>query len=403
MKNWQVSINLLFVKYVLTAVASFILGCLTARLQTGRIDFVGNEIKKADNQSGFLTHAKYSPILFFFIPVCCTCLFVILMFIQARNAGTGGNIFRTIYTSAKDNSSSFFVHQLREIVVAIAEISIMEIMVIKYANKTRVSKGFLIPIACFALCALFSTDRNIFLRFIIYAICLWVFFFTSMRETRIQRTNKQIAKKTIMIIAVAIGVFYLLGKVKSYTSNLERMIGIYGGSGLYNFNLYLEKVTKESLQYGRETFYQFFSSLRVFGIDISGFAPNDTELGMVIFASPNGYIYASNIYSAMMPYVRDFGYLGVIIFPFSMSCLFEKIYLRATKMKSAYCCGLYSILIYAVVYFSMVEQFFNRFHLGMVYEIGWFSIIYFVAFGRYGREVKQYTVFGDNKCCHENN
>ena len=107
---------------------------------------------------------------------------------------------------------------------------------------------------------------------------------------------------------------------------------------------------------------------------------------MVVFRSPNGYVYASNVYSALTPYVIDFGLIGNIIFPLVLGFFFRKIYISALRKGSLYSWGIYAMLVYAIVYFPIAEQFFMRFHLGLVYEIGWFSIIYFLVFG--GKKVK---------------
>ena len=195
-------------------------------------------------------------------------------------------------------------------------------------------------------------------------------------------TNMQIVKRTLLIFLAAVGCFYLLGKAKSYTSNLERMIGIYGGSGLYNFNLTLDQLENVDLQYGKETFSQLIKTLNVFGINLGDGASNEVLHEMIVFTAPNGYVYASNIYSAMGPYVVDFGYAGVIIFPFIMGLFFEFLFICAMRLGSLYLWGLYSMLIYPVVYFPIAEQFYMRLHLGLAYEIFWFSIIYYFSFGK---------------------
>ncbi|MEY8481656.1 O-antigen polymerase [Lachnospiraceae bacterium 48-21] len=384
MENWQVEMNPRFPIYIFTAITAFAIGCMMANVISDRSVIHSGSRGVLKTNGG--ERLGYSKFIFFLAPAVCTVLFVFMSIDLGHSGGSGNTIFRSIYEASYENSSNFLLHQLREIVVAIAEISIMKIFVYKYENKIRIPKGLLIPSMCFAVCTLFSTDRNIFLRFIIFALCIWIFFKMSSGERSVQSTNRQILKRTVLILVIAVGLFYLLGKTKSYTSNLERTIGIYGGSGLYNFNLCLEQLENADLQYGKETFSQLIRTLQVFGIDLWDELSNRAGLGMVVFRSPNGYVYASNVYSALTPYVIDFGLIGNIIFPLVLGFFFRKIYISALRKGSLYSWGIYAMLVYAIVYFPIAEQFFMRFHLGLVYEIGWFSIIYFLVFG--GKKVK---------------
>ena len=376
MDNWQVQINERLPIYIFTAVISFGAGCFLAVILSGSLT-----IKQADMAVTSET-TEFSYFLFCGVPLACTLAFMALSIKIGRNAGNTENVFRAIYEAASENSSNFVLHQFREIIVAIAEVSVIEALAIKYLYKKKITICLIVPFACFALCTLFSTDRNIFLRFIIFSLCLWVFFKTATSSMSLHATNMQIVKRTLLIFLAAVGCFYLLGKAKSYTSNLERMIGIYGGSGLYNFNLTLDQLENVDLQYGKETFSQLIKTLNVFGINLGDGASNEVLHEMIVFTAPNGYVYASNIYSAMGPYVVDFGYAGVIIFPFIMGLFFEFLFICAMRLGSLYLWGLYSMLIYPVVYFPIAEQFYMRLHLGLAYEIFWFSIIYYFSFGK---------------------
>lgn len=377
--NWQVRINPHFIVYILLSVAAFAIGCFVADVTAGRIVIGGGG--RCILPTTRFERRGFSKVVFVVLPVLCAMLYVALAIRMALSSGLRGSLLRMIYSASAANTSSFFFHQLREIVVAIAEVSIIIVFKSAYVDHDGMPKLLVIPIICFAFCTVFSTDRNIFLRFIIYSICIWIFFKSSTSQKNIRSTNKQILKKTLLILIVAIALFYLLGKIKSYTSNLERMIGIYGGSGLYNFNLSIEKFEGWTHEHGLVTFSQLISTLKVFGINLWDSVNSVAGLGMVEFSSPNGYVYASNIYSAMAPYFMDFGVMGLVIFPFVLGLIFKKLYRSAIKKGSFYNWGIYSLLVYAVVYFTIGEQFFMRFHLGLVYELAWFSIIYFLAFG----------------------
>ena len=156
-------------------------------------------------------------------------------------------------------------------------------------------------------------------------------------------------------------------------------MGKYGGTGLYNFNLHLLK--DEELTYGKSTFLLLDNTLRSFGIpgDENGDGGASEEILVDEFTkykSQNGFIYSSNIYSAMRPYADDFGLIGMVIFPGFMGMFFELLYVFAKKYRFGFAWAFYAITVYPVVYFAIAEQFFRRLHLGIVYELGWFTVIY---------------------------
>lgn len=375
-ENWQVHLHKDFPIYILTAVTSFAAGCflikvISEKRQTGTVP--ENNIADTQGLSG-----AGSLIVFVALPGVCTVIYLLLSL--GIGVGDNANILRNIYEYSVANSSNFILHQMREIIVAAAEVDMIYIFSSRYYNKIKISITALVPLACYAICTLLSTDRNIFLRFIIYSLSLWIFYLRGTSEKSIKAVNRQIVGRASAVVAAAVGSFYLLGKIKSYTSDFERMIGIYGGSGLYNFNLFIDRFKDYDPEYGKETFSQLFSTLRTLGINIGGYTQNTIGREMIVFRSANGYTYASNIYSAMMPYVTDFGLAGVIVFPFAMGCILSILYETGIKKQSSYLWGVYSMLVYAAVYFSIVEQFFYRLHLGLFYELFWFTAVYAAAF-----------------------
>ncbi|WP_261447090.1 hypothetical protein, partial [Streptococcus mitis] len=73
----------------------------------------------------------------------------------------------------------------------------------------------------------------------------------------LKNINFKIIRNSIVFGLIALGTFYIFGQMKGYTSNFQRVVGLYGGSGLYNFNIYLDKFPSVSLQWGSETFKVF--------------------------------------------------------------------------------------------------------------------------------------------------
>ncbi len=377
-ENWQVFIKDRFIVYIFIAVGAFSAGCFLATTMMPSVHMgKGDKCRVPDNQTAI---SNYSILFIVISSLLCTAVYVLIAVRIGLSNGGGGSLFRAIYVASSANTHNFVFHQFREIVVALAEVSVIVFFKSLYLFRKPI-KLLIIPIICFFACTMFATDRNIFIRFIVFVLCIWILFYSSMSGLSIVQTNKRIIRITSIVVLLAVVAFYLLGKLKSYTSNFERMVGIYGGSGLYNFNYCLDILERMTPQYGTQTFSQLIETLRIFGIDIGGSLSSNYQLGMVVFSAPNGYVYASNIYSAMAPYVMDFGIFGLILFPLVFGGVFELLYCLATDRGSYYLWGLYSMLAYAIVYFTIGDQFFMRFHLGLVYELMWYTLLYLVVVG----------------------
>ncbi|HFI0512071.1 TPA: O-antigen polymerase, partial [Streptococcus suis] len=150
---------------------------------------------------------------------------------------------------------------------------------------------------------------------------------------------------------------------------------LYGGSGLYNFNILLNNSNGYQLKMGEET----FKSVKVLLNTIFGTVSQETITffdPQIAYKSSTGFVYISNIYSALRPFLIDFGYLGMILFPGFIGIFYESLYSIAMKHKYNFSWIIYSALIYSVVYFSISEQFFARIHLGSMYEIFWLIVFY---------------------------
>ena len=380
-KNWDLSISVRLLPYIVSAVAAFGLGGLLIE-QIFRTPVFSAEVTEMAISHRERLCGHYPAFFFALIAVLCT--FIYIIFLMTKMSFTGGisTVLRNIYVTATNlGSNNFFLNQMREITTAIAEITVFEVLVIRYIDDNkRINTLHIIPIICFIFLTAASTDRNIFIRFALFSLSLWIMFVMSCRKKSIKRTNWAILKKSIVFALVFIAVFYGLGKLKRYTSNLERMIGIYGGSGLYNFNLYIDSPENLVLSYGRDTFSELRHTFQSFGFLGGRASESPTHGEFITYVASNGYVYSSNIYSALKPYYNDFGYWGLWLFPFTLGIIFESLYRKTRKHICGFHWILYSILIYSLAYVSVAEQFFKRLHLGMVYEIGWAFIIYVLAY-----------------------
>ena len=187
-----------------------------------------------------------------------------------------------------------------------------------------------------------------------------------------------------LLLFLLVIIFFLLGKSKQYSSGILKSLSIYGGSGLYDFNLWIADFDEPFL-YGQSTFSTFIGVFNsIFGH--LGLTLPDAQVNrfdaFIEYQSSNGYVFSSNIYTALKPYVEDFGYFGVILFPFAIGMFYQKLYMRMRRSKYGYNWVLYCMLIYPIVFFPILEQLIRRFHLGFVYEFVWLTLVYYFVYGK---------------------
>jgi oligosaccharide repeat unit polymerase len=220
---------------------------------------------------------------------------------------------------------------------------------------------------------------------------MWVLIFRENYQGK--STNKKIVKVVSVMVLGIVAAFFVLGLLKQYQSGLFKSLGIYGGSGLYNFNLWLEQFDG-NLAYGKSTFNTLLSSIKVIfdkiGIQLAELPNYDTE--WYSFISLNGYNYSSNIFSALKPYVQDFGYFGVLLFPFVIGFFYQCFYCKAKNSKHSLAWILYCMLSYPIIFFPVVEQMLKRFHLGLLYEVVWLVFFYRMTFGGKNKKAERSIV-----------
>lgn len=392
-ENWEVTINENFVIYVSTGIITFLLGTeFSTLLYTGRTGLAVQTERLPLSQAD--VKRKYPVNLLMIISLILSAAFVLKLWTDAGAEGTFNERLRRIYENIVNEgyTPGFIFNQFREIIVAIAYVSTFRLLQKFYSKNDKISAiKLLVPIAAFVVVAVFVTDRNIFIRYAIYFVVLYVLFFTENYKNK--NVNSAIIKRVILIIVVCAVIFFLMGLVKQYRSNFTRALSIYGGSGLYNFNLWIADGGSVQ-EAGNGTFATLTQTinylLNLIGIDSAGSEAIFAHGKFITYSTANGYVYSSNIYSAFLPFVKDLGYLGVILYPFIIGAIFQLLFLLAQKYKYGFSWLLYGLLIYPVIYFPIAEQFFGRMTLGFVYELMWPAIIYYIVYG--GKTKKNVTV-----------
>lgn len=379
--KWEVDINSKFVLYIFTAILAFGCGCAL-------VQFIKKPYAASQNKNSLsivkaeILQAKYPVNLFLFLSIILTCIYVLKLLIDAGMNASFTAVLRHIYEmqSVGGYSPGFIFNQCREVVVAIAYLNVFRLLIRIYSGKDKLSIiKLILPIFLFLLLIVVSTERNLFLRFAIYSVCVWVFIFAY--SHRGKNLNLRIVVRAALILIVIVLLFFLLGVTKQYTSSLFDQISIYCASGLNNFNLWIRDFN-EPLLYGKSTFTTFLSTIGVilspFGIKLSGTVEQIDPF--ISYITSDGYHYYTNIYSALKPFVEDFGYFGVIIFPFIIGMFYQWLYWKAKQRSYGLSMIIYCMLIYSVIYFPILEQAFRRFHMGFVYELVWISLLYYFVF-----------------------
>ncbi|MDE5755559.1 MAG: oligosaccharide repeat unit polymerase [Clostridia bacterium] len=380
--NWDVKINGTFVLYITTALISFGIGAFVVKIFSPSKLVTATHLERVSLKKE-LPSKRYPEIFFIVVSVIAAVLYCWKVLSDVGGSGSISERIRHIYDSVVGGYSPGFVfNQCLELTFAIAYINVYRLFQEIYSRCRVISiLNLLIPILVFIVVIMVSSDRNIFLRFAIYFICLFVLFFRENSKKR--NVNKSIVFKVSILLLILVIIFFLLGKSKQYSSGIFKSVSIYGGSGLYDFNLWIADFD-QSLLHGQSTFSVFITMFNsIFGR--FGFVlPNaniDRIDEFIEFSASNGYVFSSNIYTALRPYVEDFGYFGVILFPFIIGMFYQWLFVKMKKSKYGYNWILYCMLIYPIVFFPILEQLIRRFHLGFIYEIAWVAIVYHLVYG----------------------
>lgn len=378
-KKWDVDINVKFIIYVSTALIFWWAGDLAF----GQIlpSAPKTRVRVSPEEAGLKT--KYPATLFIVLSAALAFIYVYKLLSDAGGYGSLSEKLRHIYDSVVNGyTPGFFYSQMLEAVVAIAYVNTYRLFQRMYSRRDRVSIiKLIIPVIIFMVTVLFTTDRNIFLRYAFYAITLYVMFY--MANTKKRNPNLSIVLRVVLMMAGILLLFFLLGKAKRYSSNLLNSLSIYGGSGLNNFNIWIKNYNGE-MMLGNSTLSTFFRSfegiLRTLGfkVDFNTVARFDE---FITYTGSTGYIYSSNVYTALKPFVEDFGYLGVIILPFLLGGFYRCLFNNALRHKYGFSWVLYCMLIYPIIFFPIAEQLFGRFSLSFLYELFWMAVVYYGVYG----------------------
>ena len=256
--NWDVKINPLFVLYVGTAIISFGFGGILIKCVS-----LKSTVKAGPSNRIPVDEAKikrrYPAYLLLVVSCGLALIYIYKLLSDVSDIASFSGKLRKIYENTVDGYTPGFIYnQILEVITAIAYVNTFRLMVRIFSHKDKANIFVLIlPILFFIAATLITTDRNIFLRYAFYFICLYVLFLKE--NYRKKNVNLKIIQKVLIFGIFAILIFFVLGKLKQYSSDFNDSLSIYGGSGLYNYNLWLEDFEGPFL-YGNATFSTFLTS-----------------------------------------------------------------------------------------------------------------------------------------------
>lgn len=384
-EKWDVSIHPEFALCIAVVCASWgagviVLRCLVREPLYYSVSSQGAVLALMQNDRLInLIQARYPYRLLALLSVALTGVYVFLVIDigPINSLSSFQSALRAIYENG--TGENFLGTQIRMAVISLGYISVHRILLLTLGDKAQIRPKMpylVIPVAMLLICVLIFTDRNIFLRFTLYSIFLYIMF-NQCQSSEPGAFFKLFIKITCMG-AIILFVFFLYGLSKQYSSDLFGSLSIYGGSGLNNLNIWLNSFDGPFTN-GNNTFSSFQHTLAVLGFgDGSNLSWNKEPY---LFITPSGYLYESNVYSAFMDYYSDFGYLGLFVIPFCVGVFFELLYVFASRKRYGLAWVLYAFFLYAPVYMPIAEFFLTRLHFYFAYEIFWIVLLYSIVYG----------------------
>lgn len=232
-----------------------------------------------------------------------------------------------------------------------------------------------VTIALYIGISFMTTGRAQMLNFFIYIIFVWVIL-NAKKKGWYFGNNTALLLKSILIIAIALLLFYLAGLLTEKSLHYENFFdnfANYFSSSVYALNEYLNNPAKfpsESNFFGSYTLSGIYSFLRTLGLSI----PDN----VVALEYINCGDYLTNIYTPLRRYLQDFGWLGMAFIMFMMGYGYKRLLWRNKKEKSG---GLDVIFaahfMFPLVYIAIEERLFmDVIMIRSVYQIIYIVLVY---------------------------
>lgn len=229
----------------------------------------------------------------------------------------------------------------------------------------------LLTVALFTIQCILSGGRTQFLYYVESLLFLLIFIYQKKRGRHI---NKRFLNKIVQLLIIAFASFYLLGSFTEKTSifDFKTTLFVYVGAPLPAFDKLIQGIVQFPKTYfGSNVFLGIFDIVHRLGFNIT---VNEMTAPFVNIGGVD-----SNIYGAFGRYYADFGLIGVLIIPFVLGVLYQKLYRRLQKVNKnlELKLAIYLIMMQYVFDFCIEERFFlSVVSLGTILRVAYMVIFY---------------------------
>lgn len=244
------------------------------------------------------------------------------------------------------------------------------IIIFSIIKKKKCKFITVLPLLCLIINIIISTGRGALIMVVTSAIYDVYALFYLKNDRKI---NHKIIKYGVILVVAFVFAFRVLGTLtgKSEALDFWDTLSIYIGSPIVCIDHVIQEGIGVTTQFGYNTFKGIYNMLSRF-IGNMGLISNHDE--KFRWAS-----YSSNIYTALYPYLIDFGILGMIVIQFVLGVVNGAFWRKYTSSSTI---SDFILIIYgrffggALVYYSIAERFFSNYlALNAIAELVFYIVI----------------------------
>lgn len=390
-EKWKVSLSFTTYAVIIVALLSMALGeflgtkvavCSRCRRHHSILNY--EDIEK-QNKEGIVISNNAIGICFLFV-----FLTSILYFKEIQKIAANSEYAQSVYGQAysflmqvrwaktlEGAEVSYYVQHMYTCCGAIAAVFTYVILfnkVNKLSKKKRHPFMYL-TIVLYIITSFMTTGRAQMLNFFVYIIFAWIILTAKKKKWHFNNNIKLFAK-ALLIIAVALLLFYLAGLLTEkslHYANFFDNFANYFSSSVYTLNEYLNNPSEfnsGSKFFGIHTLSGIYSFLRTLGIPI----PSNIVALEYIYCGD----YLTNIYTPLRRYIQDFGWIGMAIIMFMMGYGYKRLIWRTRSDDSGGLSVIFAAyFMFPLVYIAIEERLFmDVIMIRSVYQIFYIILIY---------------------------
>lgn len=239
-------------------------------------------------------------------------------------------------------------------------------------EKKRIIKNaeYLLPAFLFVAMSIIKGNRVDIMQLVVMSVFLY-YMFLHRKVGWNKHISGKMLKKAFLIFAIGMIMFYymkeLVGRVSSL--NFLEYITQYIGGSIQLLDQYIKDPVKSNDVPFGETLTGLITGLKKLGLTTATLRKQ-----LEFRYTPTG-VYLGNVYTALRRYYNDAGWIGVVLFPATLSFIMNAFYRKVRSYKNNSIKHIYKTVIYAsllyVVPFQAIEDTFyiSKVTIGYLIEI----------------------------------